>query len=216
MVVVSLNKVLKKQSSCDAITLTWRHRNRNELFQVCGWIFIMPMWHYIIYCVCVCVWSEFLTHYIHVILEDCTPVLFSYFDENQYIIYAHNAWSAQTHEHSISCVKTLTLARVLTLLINKFSWWPIVMGPCSNAGWNRHCKHILIYCWRLLLPLSYVVSSVWSRDYPNSKVHGAHLGTAGPMLAPWTLLSGYFCVFTRINYGPNLPLPSANEHSIMT
>ena len=38
----------------------------------------------------------------------------------------------------------------------------------------------------------------WSEDFPDSKVHGANMGPTwgrqnpgGPMLAPWTLLSGF-------------------------
>ena len=51
---------------------------------------------------------------------------------------------------------------------------------------------------------------VWSNGgmYPNSKVHGANMGPSGadriqvgPMLAPWTSLSGYVTGQVEWKYG---------------
>ena len=45
-----------------------------------------------------------------------------YFGDNHYLIHTHHAWPSQMHSNLlISGIKTLAIARVLTLLINKFS-----------------------------------------------------------------------------------------------
>ena len=57
--------------------------------------------------------------------------LFRYFDDNHYIKHTHHVWPSQMHSNVlISGVRTLAIARILTLLINKLScicegqsWW---------------------------------------------------------------------------------------------
>ena len=45
-----------------------------------------------------------------------------YFDDNHYIIYTHLTWPSQMHDTLlIKGVNIFAIARVLTLLINKFS-----------------------------------------------------------------------------------------------
>ena len=67
---------------------------------------------------------------------------FRYFDDNHYIIHTRHAWPSQMHSNLlISGVQTLATARVLTLLINKFScicegqsWW-VRIAFDAFVGW---------------------------------------------------------------------------------
>ena len=85
---------------------------------------------------------------------------FWYFDDNHYIIHTHHAWLSQMHSNLlISGVKTLTIARVLTLLITKFScicegqsWWVRITKFICNQ-----CPYVL-FVTRVREPISGLLS----------------------------------------------------------
>ena len=58
----------------------------------------------------------------------------------------------------------------------------------SNTNKLRHVSRVCVLWKQIRRPLSDLSLQsviVLTRDYPDSKVHGAHLGPVGPRWAPW-------------------------------
>ena len=80
---------------------------------------------------------------------------------------------------------------------------------------------LLIHAWISMLKLG-MDEQLHTIDLPDSKVHGANMGPiwahrsqVGPMLAPWTLLSGLPATFLTVNHIIDLfNITNVSVHSI--